>query len=174
LTAWWASGGKPIRPKAQKGLGGLLALGLLGVLLLGMSGAVTALGDTLFPVESLAEGLVQDFSPTAHLLIRMRVLHPLIAVGVVLYLIPVALFCSTLRFIPGTSQLARVLILLLLVQLTAGVINVTLLAPVWMQLVHLFLSDLIWITLVLLTASALAREVTYLEKVPVSQEQLGF
>jgi heme A synthase len=174
LTAWWSSGGKPLKPEEHKGLGGLLAVGLLGVLVLGMSGAVTALGDTLFPVQSLVEGFRQDFSPTAHLLIRLRVLHPLLAVSAALYLILVALFCSTSRFNSGTRQLSRVLILLLLVQLGAGVINVVRLAPVWIQLAHLLLSDSIWITLVLLAASALSKEATYIETVSLSPEQVGF
>ncbi len=61
LTAWWASGGKPIRLKGQ-GIGlWALGFGLFGVLILGVSGAVNALGDTLFPANSLAEGISQDF-----------------------------------------------------------------------------------------------------------------
>jgi len=35
----------------------------------------------------------------------------------------------------------------------AGMINLGLLAPVWMQLVHLLLADLVWIALVLLAAA---------------------
>lgn len=174
LTAWWASGGQSARLKSQAVLSGLLGLGLLGMLILGMSGAVTALGDTLFPAQSLAGGLRQDFSPTAHLLIRLRVLHPLIAVSLALYLILVALSCSSSRHSLPTPHLARALILLLLIQLGAGVVNVTLLAPVWMQLVHLLLSDLIWIALVLLTASALAKRAAYKETANLPQQQLGF
>jgi heme A synthase len=157
LTAWWASGGEPIRLKGQTALGSLLGLGLLGMLVLGASGAVTALGDTLFPADSLAGGLRQDFSPTAHLLVRLRLLHPIIAVSVASYLILVAIWLYSSQQITAIKTLAQVLILLLVVQLGAGVLNVALLAPVWMQLVHLLLSDLIWITLVLLTTSALAK-----------------
>jgi heme A synthase len=172
LTAWWASGGKPLRPREHKTLGAFLALGLLGVLVLGVSGAVTALGDTLFPVQSLAEGLRQDFSPTAHFMIRLRLLHPLIAVSVALYLILVASFANSSRAERSSSRLPRLLMVLLLAQLGAGLVNVSLLAPVWMQLVHLFLSDLIWITLVLLAASTLASQVTYAEKLNLSRERL--
>lgn len=42
-------------------------------------------------------------------------------------------------------------------QVVLGFVNVWLLAPVWMQLTHLLVADLLWIALVLLTASALAR-----------------
>jgi heme A synthase len=41
-------------------------------------------------------------------------------------------------------------------QLLVGVVNVLLLAPVWLQLVHLLLADLLWIALVLLSTRALA------------------
>jgi len=41
-------------------------------------------------------------------------------------------------------------------QLLAGLVNLVLLAPVWMQLVHLLLADLLWIVLVLLAAATLA------------------
>ena len=37
-------------------------------------------------------------------------------------------------------------------QLATGALNVVLLAPVWLQIVHLFLADLIWILLISITA----------------------
>jgi heme A synthase len=157
LTAWWSSGSPGIQLKERKVLGSLLGLGLAGVLVLGISGAVTALGDTLFTAGSLAEGLRQDFSPTAHLLIRLRLLHPVIAVSVASYLILVAIWLSSSHRVLAIKTLAQVLILLLAVQLVVGALNVALLAPVGIQLVHLLTSDLIWIMLVLLTVSALAR-----------------
>jgi len=43
-------------------------------------------------------------------------------------------------------------------QLLAGLVNLVLLAPVWMQLVHLLLADLLWIVLVLLAAATLAAD----------------
>ena len=43
-------------------------------------------------------------------------------------------------------------------QFAAGLLNAALLAPVWLQLVHLLLADLLWLALVLLSASSLARE----------------
>ena len=172
LTGWWASGGRPLRLREHKTLGLFLALGLLGMLVLGVSGAVTALGDTLFPVQSLVEGFRQDFSPTTHFMIRLRVLHPLIAVSVALYLILIASFANPSGDKRSTTKLPRLLIVLLLAQLGAGLVNISLLAPVWIQLVHLFISDLIWITLVLLAASALASQVTHAEKLNLSHKQV--
>ncbi|MBI5549087.1 MAG: COX15/CtaA family protein, partial [Deltaproteobacteria bacterium] len=76
LTAWWASGGADFKLRGQGGLGLVLLVGLLGMLALGASGAITALGDTLFPASSLAEGWRQDVSPAAHFFLRVRILHP--------------------------------------------------------------------------------------------------
>jgi heme A synthase len=159
LTAWWASGGPPIRWQGQGALGWLLGLGLAGMLLLGASGGVTALGDTLFSATSLAEGLQQKFSPTAHLLVRLRLLHPLIAVIVGVYLIAVGAYGQSQRPTALAKNWWRLLTGLYLVQLAAGAINVVLLAPVWLQMVHLLLADLIWISLVLLVSTLLAQPV---------------
>jgi len=161
LTAWWATGGAPFRVWGQKGtalLGWLLGVGLCGTLLLAVSGAVAALGDTLFPATSLTEALKQDFSPTAHVLLRLRVLHPTLAVLVGCYLLAMASYIgNSLR--PGlwTKRLASVSISLVIAQLAAGVLNVYLLAPVWLQLIHLLLADLLWMALTLLSAAALAQ-----------------
>jgi hypothetical protein len=45
----------------------------------------------------------------------------------------------------------------------AGLLNVALLAPIWMQLVHLFLADAVWITLVFLATSTLSSMQTSVE-----------
>jgi heme A synthase len=76
------------------------------------------------------------------------------------YLVLAATICHARRPAPLTKQLTRLLIALYLVQLVAGAVNVVLLAPIWLQLFHLLLSDLIWITLVLLVSSVLAEPVT--------------
>jgi heme A synthase len=156
LTAWSASGGGPVRVRGQGWLVWAWIVALAGTLILGMSGAVTALGDTLFPVKSLAEGLAQDVSPTAHLLVRLRIWHPFIAVAMALYAVVLAQILRRKR--PGVwvARLAQTQIVLFIVQCVAGALNVALLAPVWMQIVHLLLADLVWINLVLLGAAAFA------------------
>jgi heme A synthase len=155
LTAHFASGGAPFRVRSAAAGG--FVLGTAGLLLSGVSGAVAALGDTLFPSMSLAEALRQDLSPTAHLLIRLRVLHPLISIaaGIVLLFLAMRLLRRGLG--PATARWARRVTFLVLLQIVAGAVNVLLLAPVWMQVVHLLLADLLWMAFVLLGASALAR-----------------
>ena len=51
---------------------------------------------------------------------------------------------------------ARVVAVVAAGQLAVGALNVMLLAPIWMQLVHLLVADVLWIALVLLGATALA------------------
>lgn len=158
LTAWWAMGGEPLRWRGQGKVGALFAAGLLGTLLITVSGGVAALGGTLFPVNSVAEGIRQDFSTAANFLIRLRGLHPLLAVGIGLYTIAAASYVNNfLRPGQRTKKLTSILTTLLLVQLAAGVVNILLHAPVWLQLTHLLLADLFWIALVLTAASALAQ-----------------
>lgn len=156
LTAWWASGGRPVRLRGQGGLPWAYLAGLLGTLVLGASGAVTALGDTLFPAGSLAEGIRQDLSPTAHFLIQLRVLHPLLAVGVGIALIALASVARGLRPAGAGPWLNGALIVAVVTQLAVGVINLLLLAPIPMQLIHLLLADLVWLALVLSAAATLA------------------
>jgi heme A synthase len=157
LTAWWASGGAPLRLVGHGPIARALSAGMLGVMLVGAAGAVTALGDTLFPARSLTEGLQQDFAVTSHYLVQMRVVHPILAVGVGLYVVGLA--WAIVRRRPGhrAERLAAALTGLFLLQLAIGALNVVLLAPVWMQLIHLLMADLVWIALVLLAAVVLAQ-----------------
>lgn len=97
-----------------------------------------------------------DFSPTAHVLLRLRIFHPVIAVAVGVYLAFAAAMAALFRPVPTVKRLALALVALFALQIGLGFLNLYLLAPVWMQLVHLFVADLVWIALVLLCAAALA------------------
>ena len=156
LTGAWAAGTSAPRLRQQGAVGVLIPAALLGLLVLGATGAIAALGDTLFPARSLAEGFRQDVAAGAHVLLRLRVLHPFLAVAIGALLLATAGVASLLR--PGQSvrRAAGALAALVLLQLTAGMVNLALLAPVWMQLVHLLLADAVWLAAVLLGASALA------------------
>jgi heme A synthase len=165
LAGWWASGGQPITLKGQsKSLVWGLGIGLIGVLILSMAGAVTALGDTLFPAGSLAEGIRQDFSAASHFIVRLRVWHPVIATLVGFYVIFFAWNQAALHPNPTLKRLAWAEIALFVIQLIAGMINLLLLAPVFMQIIHLLLADLVWIVLVLLAAVALVTPAAEMEK----------
>lgn len=83
-------------------------------------------------------------------------LHPAIAIGVAVAL---AVSVFRLRFPDGHRlgpPLVRTVAGLAVLQLLVGFVNVLLLAPVWMQMVHLLLADALWVAYVLLAATALA------------------
>ncbi|MFL5356599.1 COX15/CtaA family protein [Archangium sp.] len=173
LTAWWAGGRERLTWRRQ-GLTGWLVVGsLVGLLVLGVSGAIAALGDTLFPASSLAHGLSQDVSPGAHLFVRLRVLHPLLAVLVGALVVFAAGMVAKLRPSPAVKRAALQLGVLYALQLVAGLVNVLLLAPVWMQLVHLLLADLVWMTLVRLSAAGLALGAPRADVAPASELSPG-
>ena len=151
LTAWWATHRAPAQ---RHGRALWMAAGSLGiVMILGVSGAIAALGDTLFPSRSLAEGLARDFDPAASIFVRLRILHPVIAALSGAWLLFYAVASSARR--PDLRPRAWLLIAMLAAQITAGVANLLLSAPVWMQMLHLLLADLLWISLVLLCAGTL-------------------
>jgi len=150
LNAWWASGGKQISFKNRGNLTWLFGIGLVGVAIIGMSGAITALGDTLFPSASLAQTLAEQSDPGAHFLIRLRIYHPIIAILVGVYSLYLARHVYSQFNEKMGKRLAILLGVMIFIQWTAGVSNVLLLAPVWMQIVHLFLADTVWISYILL------------------------
>ena len=118
--------------------------------------AVTALGDTLFPAGSLVEGLQADLSATSNLLIRLRVIHPALAVMGGVYVIASAWVLKARS--PRARTLAWTLVGLVVGQWVAGAVNILLLAPVWMQLVHLLVADAVWVTFVFFWAELLAND----------------
>ena len=158
LTAWWASGGKRLKWRQQGIVIPLLAVGFISMMLLGMSGAITALGDTLFPATSLVEGIRQDLSGTSHFLLQLRIIHPVLALMIAFYIVWSGRKISQLRPHPWTMRFSQALIGLFILQLVVGVVNLVLLAPIWMQLVHLLMADFVWMAFVLLGATALADE----------------
>jgi heme A synthase len=154
LTAWWLSGGSRLRIRGRRNMALGFGAGALAMLIAGVSGAVAALGDTLFPFGSLAQALGADLSATSHVLVRLRLLHPAATI-----LVAAALVLTGIRLgsrIPGPARrLSLAVAGAAGLQVLAGFTNVLLLAPVWMQMVHLVLADVLWIGYVLLAASSL-------------------
>jgi cytochrome c oxidase assembly protein subunit 15 len=131
----------------------LIAIGLFCVMAAGMTGSLAALGDTIFPSATLKDALVQDFSSNSHVLLRLRTLHPVLAVVAVLYVLFMLQKLSKNR--EESSRMLPFLTGTLLAQAALGVLNVLLLAPVWLQLTHLLAAEILWILLVLASASLL-------------------
>jgi cytochrome c oxidase assembly protein subunit 15 len=129
------------------------ALGILATLLVGVSGSLAALGDTLFPASSLAAALHQDFSSASPWLLRLRWVHPALAFIAGAF-ITWLLVQSFRRTAPSRSRALGIAVLATLIaQYLLGIFDVLLQAPTWLQIVHLLGADVFWICLVLLTAN---------------------
>lgn len=166
LTAWFASGGKKLDFKAHPKILWLLGAGVLGIFLIGTSGSIAALSSMIFPSASLAEGVAKDFSETSHLILRLRVSHPILSVTVGLFLVFLA---ARLKSQYGESfwanRWANVLSVLVLIQFASGALTLLTLAPIVLQLIHLLLADLLWIAFILLSANVLAEQQSEIENV---------
>ncbi len=146
LAGWYAD--RPPQARAYRPL--IVRAALPVLLIVSISGAVAALGDTLFPATSFAEGVRQEMTSTAHILLRLRVFHPALAILGAFVAMGAAIASKKERRVPYVDTLAWVAIGLALIQLVAGGVNVLLLAPVWMQILHLLLADVLWVVLVFL------------------------
>ncbi|EYB67532.1 cytochrome oxidase assembly [Deinococcus phoenicis] len=157
LTALWASGRPALRLRGQGRTLGLILLGLGLTLLLGMAGAVTALGDLLFaPAPGTPLDTVRrDFGSAAGLIENLRVIHPMLAIISSAYLIWLVGALRRLRPSPEVTRWGGVLTGVIALQVLAGFLNVALKAPAWMQLTHLLLACIMWLVTVLLSFGAL-------------------
>jgi protoheme IX farnesyltransferase len=163
LTAWWTDESRKPQFKNQGATLWMLALALLSMLLLGMSGALVALIDTLIPADHIADALRRHWTPTAQLLVNIRILHPILALSVGLFLVLVAGLATHLRPSPAVRQMARFIGTIFLLQIGVGLVNRLLLAPIPLQMVHLLLADSVWVAVVLLTAAAVTEGVPHVE-----------
>jgi cytochrome c oxidase assembly protein subunit 15 len=150
LTAWFSR--REVEAPVRRSPMVMAALPI--AMAVSVAGAIAALGDTLFPATSLAQGFHQDFSGAANFLVRLRVLHPVLAILAACYFVAVSVIVLRGKRHPIAARLATWVLILTLGQLGAGALNLALLAPVWMQIAHLLLADLVWISLVLLAIEA--------------------
>lgn len=165
LTARYASGGSRLKfDIPRKYLIGL-AFGIAAVFLVGISGSIAALASMIFPAGTLAEGVASDFSPTSHLLLRLRLLHPITAILTSVFLIFLSGWLAReigKEAVDGkyknTSRWSNVLSILVLAQIAFGAATLLMRAPIIMQLGHLLLADLIWISYLLFAASFLSAD----------------
>lgn len=150
LTAWWSTHETPLKIRQSGGWALAVGAALIGLILMSVSGAVTALGDTLYRLGGT------EPSATAELLIGLRTIHPILSIGVSVAVVLIVLTAAQARPSRPTIGLSRWLAGGLIGQLGIGALNVALSAPVWMQIVHLLVADVIWIGLVIFSATALS------------------
>lgn len=158
LTAWFASGGEKLKIKADPKISALLSLGVLGIFLINITGSIAALSSMLFSSATLSEGVAKDFSATSHVLLRLRILHPISSVAVGFFLLFLAARLRS-KFLENSSvkRWANTLSGLVLAQFVWGAATLLTLAPIVMQLGHLLLADAVWIAFILLSANVLSK-----------------
>ena len=152
LTAFWSEP-EERHSTARSPLGAAFVAAIAGIILSGVTGAIAALGDTLFPATSFVAGISADVDPRAALLLRLRTLHPIVALLAALACVAAARSAIEKGADDRARRAAFALVALVVTQVLAGLVNVALLAPVWMQIVHLVLADLTWIALVVTAAA---------------------
>lgn len=149
LMAWRAA---PL-VVASKHVARGLFLAAMGILVLtNMTGAVTALGDTLFPLRPTLDGSLlakvrEDLTTGQHFLVRLRVIHPFVAVFCAAFLSGVT--ASIRRGYAADAAMRRLLhwpLMLAGVQVLLGALNVVFAAPGVLQIGHLLVAQLLWVS----------------------------
>lgn len=148
LTAkWLGNADRRLVPAARPYERIVIGFGLVCTIATGMSGSLAALGDTIFPAAKLGAAIAQDFSATSHALLRLRLLHPVVAGIAFVYVL--WMVRKLAKNADESSPVLPFLTTALLAQVALGALNVILLAPVWLQLTHLLVAEVFWIMLVL-------------------------
>jgi heme a synthase len=159
ITAWSATTGRRLE------LGGnwpnlkWIIVGSALIFVVGISGSIAALSSMIFPSGTITEGLTKDFSPTSHMLLRLRPLHPILAVASAVFLVFWTGWIK--RKFEGSKRVVRwanVVAALVIAQLAFGAMTLLMLGPILMQLGHLLLADAVWIGFVLLSLNLLSEE----------------
>src|ERR1017187_510906 len=127
-------------------------VGVIVVMIVGVTGSLAALGDTLFPATSFSSALAQDFSAASGWLVRWRWTHPAVAFLASIFLIWILVRAARRNAHWDNRGLSALVLVLLAAQYILGVMDVFMLAPLWLQVAHLLGADVLWVALVVLTA----------------------
>lgn len=156
LTARRASGEPGISLRSGRGYLGGVAGGVLLIFVVSITGSIAALSHMIFPAGSLTEGIAQDLSPTSHALLRLRTLHPITAILTSVFLIFLTSWMAKSAVSTAATRWANATAVLVLAQIAFGAATLLMLGPIVMQLGHLLLADLVWISFVMLAAAVLS------------------
>ncbi len=159
LTARTASGGALFKLRAKPKYQAALVIGILAIIMVSISGSIAALSNMIFPSGTLTESVAKDFSETSHILLRLRLLHPVAAILSGVFIVFLTGWMAKERFGDATvSRWSNVLAILILVQIAFGAATLLMLGPIVMQLGHLLIADAIWISFVMFSAAFLASD----------------
>lgn len=145
----------------------VVGMAALGVILLGVSGAISALGHQLRPTDHVLQAAL---NPATFWMVRLQPLHPLIAASVGLYLLLTAGLMQHLRPDPKVKKASEWMLVVYGIQVAVGALNIFLKAPIEMQMVHLVVADINWLTIVALAMAAFAPHVERVEDRPAPED----
>lgn len=165
MVIWFASGRPAPKLRAQNSVAWALLLGLLGITAMSVTGAVSALAGMVSETTSIAQGIRQDLNPDSHFLVRMRWIHPLISTSVGLLLIAITNYVRKVRPSEDLDRLGKIVVGLFLGQMVLGAVNLILLRPMSLTLIHLVLADALWIAFLFTASQALRPDAPRLELV---------
>ncbi len=165
ITVAALQGSAPARfeGRGQGAVGWALALGYISIIVLGVSGAVSALGHTLRPTDNV---LAAAISSNTHWMVRLQPLHPLIATSVGLYLLLTGGLLIHLRPTEEVRKAVRAMVGLYALQLIIGLVNILIKAPIWLQMIHLATADAVWISFVCVGVFATRQGIPRVEQPP--------
>jgi len=115
-------------------------IGLFLFLLSGATGSIAALADVIFPSESFITGLAEDFDTNSEVLTRLRILHPIVASALSLYL-----YSEANRLQNEYQVITKNIKLLILLGVLLGVSNVISNIILPLSILHLLMAHLLWI-----------------------------
>ncbi|MCS7024488.1 MAG: COX15/CtaA family protein [Bryobacteraceae bacterium] len=157
-VAWWSldEGRRPHISFSRP----LLAVAVLSLVVANMTGAVTALGDTLFPKTPALDGSLftkirEEITAGEHFLVRLRILHPVLAV------LSAMLVSAVFLWAGGPGKIPRYGLVAVVLQLGIGLANVLLMAPGWMQILHLLMAQILWVLTWITTVECWPRYETF-------------
>ena len=155
VTAWLANMQVAIKKRELRIAIYLIFIGITLTIIFSATGAITALGDTLFPAETFLSDFYKDFDPTSNFLIRLRIIHPILAIFTSGYLIFTVRFIQKKELGKNVIRRGNWLQFIIAVQVLAGGFTILTLAPIYMQIIHLFLANSFWISLILFSLEVL-------------------
>ncbi len=138
--------------KGQGAVGWMLGLSFLVTCVLGVSGAISALGHTLDPVHNVLKAAA---NPTTFWMVRLQPMHPYLAVAGGMFLVLTATLVAYLRPSPAVRRSAAVFMGAFGLEMLVGIINIKMFAPIAVQMIHLASADALVVSLVWFIAEAI-------------------
>jgi len=137
---------------------------IIAFFIISLLGSLSSLSASLFPSSSLSEGLLLDFDPGSHWLIRLRLLHPVLAISFSMSFLLYYIQWKNLQnkkiinekqitknnfykdIIININSSFNLLFICVFLAMVSGLLNLLLLSPTFLKLTHLLILHLLVIS----------------------------